>query len=195
MNTTNKYPFYRILLQSVAVTIITATLCCCSNSIEEVERLNQPDTVPVMYAKDVSISESESGRIKYTLTAPLLRRFEEEGKTVTRFPEGFKVVLFDSIDPKKVRTEITAEYGINNEGLRIMEASKNVVIINYLKDEKLNTEHLIWDQNLRRVSSNVMVTITTKDKILYGEGMESDETFYNWVIKKPRGEMYINEED
>jgi LPS export ABC transporter protein LptC len=195
VNTTNKYPFYRILLQSVAVIILTATLCRCSNSIEEVERLNQPDTVPVMYARDVSISESESGRIKYTLTAPLLRRFDEGGKTVTRFPEGFKVVMFDSLNPEKIRTEITAEYGINNEGLRIMEASRNVVIINYLKDEKLNTEHLVWNQNLKRVSSNVMVTITTKDKILYGEGMESDETFYNWVIKKPRGEMYINEDE
>jgi hypothetical protein len=39
-----------------------------------------------------------------------------------------------------------------------------------------------------------MVTITTPDKILYGEGMEADEKFYNWTIKKPRGEMYINED-
>lgn len=186
---------YRIILQSVAVFIVTATLCCCTNSIEEVERLNQPDTLPDMYAKNVSISESENGRIKYTLTAPLLRRYDEDGKIITRFPEGFKVVLFDSLDPGKVRTQITAEYGVNNEDKRIMEASRNVIIINFLKDEKLNTEYLIWDQNLKMVSTNKMVTITTPDKILYGEGMESDETFYNWVIKKPRGEMYIKDND
>ena len=195
MKTVNKYPFYRILLQSVAVIILTATLCCCSNSIEEVERLSQPDTVADMYAKDVRISESESGRIKYTLTAPLLRRYDEDGKIITRFPEGFKVVLFDSLDPDKIRTEITAEYGVNNEAGRIMEASHNVIIINYLKDEKLNTEYLVWEQNLKRVSTDKMVTITTPDKILYGEGMESDETFYNWVIKKPRGEMYIKDDE
>ncbi len=175
--------------------MVTATLCCCTNSIEEVERLNQQDTLPDMYAKDVSISESENGRIKYTLTAPLLRRYDEDGKIITRFPEGFKVVLFDSLDPGKVRTQITAEYGVNNEDLRIMEASRNVVIINFLKDEKLNTEYLIWEQNLKKVSTNKMVTITTPDKILYGEGMESDETFYNWVIKKPRGEMYLKDNE
>ena len=186
---------YHFILQSVAVLIVTATLCCCTNSIEEVERLNQPDTLPDMYAKDVSISESESGRIKYTLTAPLLRRYDEDGKIITRFPEGFKVVLFDSLDPGKVRTQITAEYGVNNEDKRIMEASRNVIIINFLKDEKLNTEYLIWDQNLKMVSTNKMVTITTPDKVLYGEGMESDETFYNWVIKKPRGEMYIQDNE
>lgn len=184
-----------MLLQSVAVITLTATLCCCSNPIEEVARLNQPDTLPDMYAKDVSISESESGRIKYTLTAPLLRRYDENGKVITRFPEGFKVVLFDSLDPGKIRTEITADYGVNNEALRVMEASKNVVIINYQKDEKLNTEYLIWEQNLKRISTNKMVTITTPDKILYGEGMESDESFYNWIIKKPRGEMYINDNE
>ena len=175
--------------------MVTATLCCCSNSIEDVERLSQSDTLPDMYAKNVSISESESGRIKYTLTAPLLRRYDEDGKIITRFPEGFKVVLFDSLDPGKIRTQITAEYGVNNEDLRIMEASRNVIIINFLKEEKLNTEYLIWEQNLKMVSTDKMVTITTPDKILYGEGMESDETFYNWVIKKPRGEMYIQDNE
>jgi len=181
--------------QSVAVGLLAATLCNCSNSLEEVEKLKQTDTIAVMYAKEVNISESESGRIKYTLTAPLLRRFEEQGGAVIRFPEGFKVILFDSINPDKVRTEITAENGVNYEGRRIMEASRNVIITNYIKGEKLNTEHMIWDQNLKKVSSATMVTITTKDKILYGEGMESDESFNNWIIKKPRGEMYINENE
>ena len=163
--------------------------------MEEIERLSQPDSIADMYAKDVSISESESGRIKYTLTAPLLRRYDENGKVITRFPEGFKVLLFDSLDPGKIRTQITADYGVNNEAMRIMEASRNVVIINYLKEEKLNTEYLVWEQDLKRISTDKMVTITTPDKILYGEGMESDESFYNWVIKKPRGEMYINDDE
>lgn len=195
MNTTNKYPYSRVLLQSVAVIILTATLCCCSNSIEDIKKVDYSDTLPNMLAKDVSISESELGIIKYTLTAPLLLRFDENGKIITRFPEGFKVVLYDSLDPSKIRTEITAEYGINNEAMRTMEASRNVIIINYLKEEKLNTEYLLWEQDLKKISTNKMVTITTPDKILYGEGMESDESFYNWIIKKPRGEMNIKDDE
>jgi len=189
------YHFLTKVLQSVAVILITATLYSCSNSLEEIARLNQPDTIPVMYARDVKISESESGRLKYTLTAPLLNQYDEQGGSVLKFPEGFRVVFYDSLNPSAIRTEITADYGVNNEGRRIMEASRNVVIINYLKDEKLNTEYLVWDQNTKKVSSDKMVTITTKDKILYGEGMVSDETFYNWTIKKPRGEMYINDSE
>lgn len=195
MKTLEQYSFPTKMLLSVAVILTTATLFSCSNSLEEVARLNQPDTIPVMYARDVKISESELGRLKYTLTAPLLNQYNEQGGTVLKFPEGFKVVFYDSLNPSEIRTEITADYGINNEGRRIMEASRNVVINNYLKDEKLNTEYLVWDQNSKKVSSDKMVTITTKDKILYGEGMVSDENFYNWTIKKPRGEMYINENE
>jgi LPS export ABC transporter protein LptC len=183
-----------ITLKSVATFTLVAALFGCKNDLSEVARLNQPDTMATMYAKEVRISESEQGRIKYTLTAPVLRRYESPEGALIRFPEGFRVIFYDSLNPVQVRTEITADYGINNEMAKTMEARRNVVVTNYLKNEKLNTEHLIWDQNTKRVNSDVMVTITTPDKILYGEGMEADEKFYNWIIKKPRGEMYINED-
>jgi LPS export ABC transporter protein LptC len=183
-----------IISKSVAIACMAA-LFGCNNEIQEVNRVNPPDTLPVMYAKDVTIAESQSGRITYNITASVLERFETPGKGgSTIFPEGFRVVFYDSLQPDKVRTEITAEYGVDNEGLRTMEAKTNVVVTNYLKNEKLNTEQLIWDKNTKKVYSNKFVTITTPDKILYGEGMESDEKFERWTIKKPRGEMYVNED-
>jgi len=182
------------LLGSVAALILAATLPGCKNDPEEIARLNRPDTIPTMYARDVKLSESEEGRIKYTLTAPLLRRYESKEGAVIKFPEGFRVVFYDSLNPSLVRTEVVAEYGVNDELQRTMEARKNVVVTNFINNEKLNTEHLIWNQNTRRVTSDKLVTITTPDKILYGEGMESDEKFNNWIIKKPRGEMYVNDE-
>ncbi|HPF64724.1 LPS export ABC transporter periplasmic protein LptC [Lentimicrobium sp.] len=194
MKSLSRNTLFIITLKSVATFTLVAALFGCKNDLSEVARLNQPDTMATMYAKEVSISESEQGRIKYTLTAPVLRRYESPEGALIRFPEGFRVIFYDSLNPEQVRTEITADYGINNEMAKTMEARRNVVVTNYLKNEKLNTEHLIWDQNTKRVNSDVMVTITTPDKILYGEGMEADEKFYNWIIKKPRGEMYINED-
>ena len=165
----------------------------CKNDMEDVKRLSSEDTIPVMYAKDVSIAESESGHIKYRLTAPVLYRYESKKGAIIKFPEGFKVVLFDSLNPDKIRTEISAKYGINKETEKIMEAKNDVVVFNRLKGEQLNTEHLVWNQNTKKVFSNVFVKITTPDKILYGDGLQSDEAFNHWLIKKPRGEMYVNE--
>lgn len=180
-------------LKSVAI-LCMATLLSCNNELDEVNRLNPADTTPTMYARSVSIAESEMGRIKYNLTAPLLERYESPDKSDrTIFSEGFRVVFYDSLQPDKIRTEITAEYGVDNEGKRTMEAKSNVVVINHQKGEKLNTEQLIWDKNTRKVFSDKFVTITTPDKIIYGEGMESDEKFERWIIRKPRGEMYVNE--
>jgi LPS export ABC transporter protein LptC len=165
----------------------------CKNDIEDVNRLASEDSIPVMYARDVSIAESENGHIKYHLTAPVLYRYETKKGVTIKFPEGFMVVFYDSLNPDKVRTEISAKYGVNKESEKIMEAKSDVVVINKLKGEQLNTEHLIWDQNTKKVFSNVFVKITTPDKILYGDGMQSDEAFNHWRIKKPRGEMYVNE--
>lgn len=165
----------------------------CSNDMDDVKRVNAQDTIPVMYARNVNIAQSESGHLKYNLTAPVLYRYESAKGATIKFPEGFKVIFFDSLNPDKIRTEITAKYGINRESEKIMEAKSDVVVINRLKGEQLNTEHLIWDQNTAKVFSNVFVKITTPDKILYGEGLQSDEKFNHWRIRKPRGEMYVNE--
>ncbi len=194
MNTISGNTLFNIALRSVATLTLVAALFGCKNNLDEIARLNQPDTVPVMYAREVSISESEMGRVKYTLTAPELRRYELPEGAVIRFPLGFRVIFFDSLNPDSIRTEITAEYGINNEMAKTMEAHRNVMVTNYIKQEKLSTELLIWNQNTKRVTSDKMVTITTPDKILYGEGMEADENFNKWMIRKPRGEMYINED-
>jgi LPS export ABC transporter protein LptC len=187
-------PFRGYLLKSAAI-ICMAALLSCNNDLKEVNRLNQPDTTPSMFARNVSIAESEFGRTKYDLTSPYLKRYETPGKgSSTIFPSGFRVVFYDSLQPGKIRTEITAEYGLDDESNRRMEAKRNVIVINHLKGEKLNTERLVWDKNTKKVYSDKFVTITTPDKIIYGEGMESDEKFERWTIKKPRGEMYINEE-
>lgn len=173
---------------------MATTLFSCTNDMEEIKRLAVvDDTIPSMYARDVSIIQSENGHLKYILSAPLLQRYESKTGPTIVFEEGFKVVFYDSLNPEVVRTEITAKYGINKESEKIMEAKSDVIVINHLKKEQLNTEHLVWNQVTKKVFSDVFVKITTPDKILYGEGMESDETFNRWSIRKPRGEMYINE--
>lgn len=165
----------------------------CKNDLDDVRSFITKDTIPTMYAKNVSIAESENGNLKYKLTAPVLYRYESAKGATVKFPEGFKVVFFDSLNPDLIRTEITAKYGINKEVEKIMEAKSDVIVINHLKGEQLNTEHLVWNQITKKVFSDVFVKITTPDKILYGDGMQSDERFNHWRIRKPRGEMYVNE--
>ena len=76
-----------------------------------------------------------------------------------------------------------------------MEAHSNVVVNNYETDEQLNTEELIWDQRKEFIYSNKFVKITTGDGVLYGDGLESDQTFSSRRIINPSGEILVDEED
>jgi LPS export ABC transporter protein LptC len=74
-----------------------------------------------------------------------------------------------------------------------MEARGNVVVRNFEKKEKLNTESLLYDRNSKKVSTNDFVKITTPDRIIMGKGMESDELFDNWVIRDVSGTIFVEE--
>lgn len=160
----------------------------CVNDLEEVKKITAVDNAPEESAKDVEMIYSDSAKVKVILLSPELNRYYGEKKYV-EFPIGIDVTFYDSI--MKVQSKLTADYAISYENTKIMEAKKNVVAIN-IKNEQLNTEHLVWDQNKKMLYSNVFVKITTPDKILFGDGLEADEQFTWYRIKKLRGTIYIN---
>ena len=73
-----------------------------------------------------------------------------------------------------------------------MEAKRNVVVVNE-KGEKLNTEHLIWEEEGDRITSDAFVKITTADEILMGEGLESNQSFTKYRIKKIKGTIRLKD--
>jgi hypothetical protein len=73
-----------------------------------------------------------------------------------------------------------------------MEAKNNVVLSNSA-GERLNTEHLIWDQKEDRIYSEVFTRITSPDKVIYGEGFESTPDFSKYRILKIKGIIQLKE--
>jgi LPS export ABC transporter protein LptC len=167
-------------------------LFACENDIKEIASLSQVDSINYELARDIEVYYSDSGKVIAYLESPLMRNYEQP-KAYMEFPEGFKVIFYDAgLNPK---SEITAKYGIRFEKTRIMEAKNNVVVKNLEKNEQLNTEHLIWDENKRIIYSEVFVKITREDEVLYGDGLQSDQDFENYTINNPTGEFKINPDE
>ena len=123
------------------------------------------------------------------LKSPLLNKYaENDMPSYIEMPKGVEVYFYDSLN--KVKSLLTANYAIDYENKKLMEAENNVVVVNE-KGEKLNTEHLTWDQNKKIITSDKFVRITTKDEVLFGDGLDADEGFNKWVIKKPKGILNI----
>jgi len=166
----------------------------CKNDVETVKRITTHDSLPYQRAHDIKMLYSEYGDIIFKLTGPMAEVYKDDNPRQV-FPEGLKVVFYDSTG-KNIRSRLTADYGIKYDKEQKMIAKDNVVVKNFEKNERLNTEELIWDQRKGKIYTDKFVTITTEDQVLYGEeGMESDESFDSWIIKKPKGKMKYREEE
>lgn len=137
---------------------------------------------------DVVITYTESGNIKAKVFTPELTRFVNQSG-VTEFKKGLKIFFFDSNG--KSESNMSARYGKAFEKEEELLAKDSVVIVN-TKGEQLNTEELIWKRKEKKIYSNKFVKITTADEIIFGDGLEANEDFSSYVIKKVKGTIKVD---
>ena len=180
---------YRSVL---ALLFFSVIFSACKNNIEKVNAVTAQSNLPSETGKDVELIFSDSARIKIKLITPLIEHYIRD-TSYFLFPKGVHVLFYDETG-KKVKNELTSKYGIRYETLGKMEAKRDVVLINE-KGEKLNTEHLIWDEQKRLIYTEAFVKITTLDEIIYGDGLESNQDFSRYKIKNIKGTLSLTEED
>jgi LPS export ABC transporter protein LptC len=180
---------YRVIC-GIVVLLMTSFLYSCENDMMAVVKLSTKDSIPDITINNVNVKQSEMGKMSFQLIAPKMISFQTRD-AYTEFPDGLKMVFFDSIMQPK--SELTANYGISWDSRRTMEARGNVVVKNFQKHQQLNTESLLYNKNTGKVSTDEFVRITTPDRIIEGKGMESDELFSNWTIRNVSATIYVEE--
>ena len=157
--------------------------------MDEVNTITAKNNYPVEAGKDIEVIYSDSGFVKIKLNAPEMRRFQGE-KPYMEMQKGVKVLFYDSA--LNIKSELSAEYAISYEKEKIMEAWNKVEVVNE-KKEKLNTEHLIWNEREAKIYTNEFVKITTGKEIIYGNGLESNQNFTKYKITNIKGTISLNE--
>ncbi len=167
-------------------------LFACKNDLKEINAFSSMlDSLPHLSAKEIQFVYSEYGKPEVMLSGPTMNHFDGDDPYMV-FPDGFRVEFYDSLNV--VKTTLIANYGINYQNKKLMIAKGNVIVNNYDTHEILNTEELIWDQNTELIYSNKFVKITSDDGVLYGDGMESDQTFTKRRIINPTGEIIVEDD-
>jgi LPS export ABC transporter protein LptC len=162
----------------------------CQPDLQVIEDITRVDETPAESTFNIEIIYSSGGIVRMIMTSPRMDRYETE-KPYLEMPEGLEVLFYDSL--MNVTSSMSAKYAISYGDNELVEARNDVVVVNEL-NERLNTEHLVWDQKKEIIFSDNFVKITREDEVLYGDGFESDERFNQWVIKKPRGTFTIDTE-
>jgi LPS export ABC transporter protein LptC len=171
-------------------------MLACENDIAVVNSITgNSEKKSLESSKDVEFFYSDSAIVRAHLTSPQVDRYGGS-KPYIELPKGMQVVFFQ--EDKKDQTRLTANYGIGYENgngvIEKMEAKGNVIVVNQ-KGEKLNTEHLIWNTFTKKISTDDFVKITTKDQVIWGDGLEADQDFSEYQIKNVKGEIDIDNAD
>ena len=166
-------------------------LAGCGNDISTVNAVTHSYTGPIMSAKNIEVVFSDSGKIQAKVYSILLNRYSTP-EPYMEFPLGFKVNIFDS--SMHTETTISANWGKRKEYARMMEARGNVIVRNEIKKQQLNTEQLTWDENRRMIYTAEPVKITTLDKIVFGKGLRSNESFSDYTILHVYGQMMVKKD-
>lgn len=169
--------------------LFTIILSACVNDLEEVNAVVENEVLPLSVADDIEIIYTDSAQLKVILEAKHLKRFAGEDPYI-EMTGGVYVRFFNNLG--SVESELKSNYAISYEKSDIMEAKENVIVINK-KGETLNTEHLIWEKKTEKIRTEEFVKITTEDEVIFGHGLESNQDFTKYRIKKIKGTINLQD--
>src|SRR5258708_1917195 len=174
--------------------LLTAGLFLVSCGKKAKQTANRPRQIVPEEAIDIENLLSEpytdstgklSAHVKGKLTAPFMLRFQRADSPYAEFPRTLHVDFYDA--QMVVERQLDALYGkyLENQGKVFLRDS--VVVKNILKGDTVHCQELWWDQHTERFTTDKPVRIYMKDKILFGTGMEADQNFRWYTIRKLTG--------
>lgn len=162
-------------------------LAACSSSDRERKIYTQDDTA-VEVGRDVEILYSDSAVVRVRVTGAVLHNFTEREDPRQEFPEGVRIEFLET--DLSVKSTITAKTAIRRQDKGLISARDSVVLLTK-KQEKLETEELIWNERTAKVSTEKFVKVTKPDEVIYGYGLEAEQDFSYWKILVPKGRIKV----
>ena len=179
----------RIVCLQYFVLYFCVLLASCSNDPKIVETFVSSEELPLETMKQAELLYTEKGKVKVKILAQKIERFTKPNSTVN-FSDGIVVYFYN--DSSIISSTLTAEQAIIDEKKEQMIAQINVELVNQ-KQEKLNTEQLIWDEKSNLIFTERTVKISSKEEVIFGKGFESTPDFSSYKIKNVRGNINITE--
>ncbi len=173
--------------------ILAATVlffvACTNKEIDKVKISSNSGLIPTERGINIGINYTDSGYLKARVFAPLLERYSSEELNYSEMNKGITAYFYKSNG--KVSSFIKAKYARRDERNLSMLVKNNVVVVNDQGDT-IQTDELIWDETRDLISTDKYVSIHSKDKIIYGTGLETKTDFKQPKIFNIKGIVYLN---
>jgi LPS export ABC transporter protein LptC len=167
-------------------------LGACKNDLDQLAAIEVDADAPDRITTRAEYLYSDSGHVRNRLRAGKVAEYMAEGKQRTELSDGVELVFFDVLGEEGSR--LTAKRGLISPKQERMEVFEQVVFTN-IRGERLETEHLIWEQDSGRVFTDGPVKITRDRSVIYGDGLDADQDFSWYTIRKITGTLYVQPGD
>lgn len=177
-----KFP---VSLAMVCMLLITIVMGACDETSDQLEKKQVYDGA-VRSAEKVEMYYSEDASKKIKLIADKLLEFKEGNR---EFPDGIFLEFYD--EDAKLSSTLKANYAYYKKEENLWHATGDVIVKSFEKNQQLNSEELFWKPDDEQIYTNKFVTIRIGNDIIYGTGLESNQTFTEYEIKNPKGEFEV----
>jgi LPS export ABC transporter protein LptC len=168
-------------------------LSACANDLKDVMAIPSNKLSPTQTGDSITMLYTDSAQLKIMLKANRLLMFDKNvSEPFTVMPKGVFVTFFD--EEEKITSTLKANYGIRYEHSKRMEVKYDVEVVNK-EGKKMNTEHLIWDEQRKLIYTKADIKITTATEIIMGKGFTSNQDFTKYEIEEITGTLRINNEE
>jgi LPS export ABC transporter protein LptC len=168
--------------------LVSVFFLACNTNENDINKI-VPYTGPLMEADNIETLYTDSAKIKVRLTAPKQQQMETGD---LHFPQGVYIEFYNEKEIKS--STLKANSGIYSKEKDLYTVTGNVIIIDSLKSQKMNTEELNWVPAKQKIFTDKFVTIQTKEEVLKGQGLEAKQDFSSYRILKPTGTFPITQE-
>lgn len=179
----------RVFRYNITV-ILTVMLFSCGNPTSVIQQLASDDTLSGITAYDIVFYRSDSGIVQVELKAPMMVR-QDGDSSCLEFPQGFHAVVFDKYH--QVASEISADYGVDYNDKRMVEAVGNVSVENNRKGQRMYSDKLYWYQDTKMIYTRSGVRIVMPDKDIVGDSLVSMENFDEYTIYNGRATFEVED--
>lgn len=167
----------------MAIALAVICLTACSDNDNGGRNIGDPRYYPTMATTDVSTLISDSGFMRYHITASQWLMYEEADTPYWNFPEGVYMEQFD--DSMIVAATFQADSAVYYSTRKIWRFDGRVNMLNN-EGDRFATTQLFWDQNKKQVYSDSFMHIERDNRIIEGYGFESDEQITQYTVLHPQ---------
>jgi LPS export ABC transporter protein LptC len=173
------------ILQS-KTTLLFACLCALLMACEESKQSKKvnPYNGPIEEINDVKLLYSEAAALKVKLTTAKQFRYANDNRS---YPKPVNIVFYGPTGEEV--TTLRSDSGRYDKAKDLYTVIGHVVVINKQKQEKLQTPELNWNPATKKVFTEKRVEVISQltGETLYGMGLDANQDFTNYKIRKPTG--------